>query len=341
MTIIDVAPPPRRSRVRLAFAAALAAALLPPPPAAAESPLAGIWTGTIDYAPAELEIEVLVEIGETAEGALAGTVDVPVAKILYQPLQDVRLDGVEVAFDMPAMRAHGGGAAVHTFRGTLGEDGRAISGTFHGWLERGTRDAPFRLERTGEPGGERLDWGEAQPLRDLSPGGDELAAAFDADRDRVRLLLTLSPTCGVCLSSARIVQRYVLDAVDGPGLAAYVVWGPMLGDEERADAEKATVFLADPRSSHYWTPRHDLAEALGRVVGMPEGEPGWDLFLLYPPGTRWPPGAPPPKPAVTMHVERSLPAEQSLNGEALRRAAEAALAAAGSSEEPAPPAGDR
>lgn len=312
-----------------ALAAVLTAALLAPALAAAESPLSGIWTGTIDYVPAELEIEVLVEIGETAEGALVGTVDVPLAKIQYQPLQDVRLDGSEVAFDMTAMRAHGGGAAIHTFRGRLGKDGRVISGMFHGWLERGTRDAPFRLERTGEPGGERLDWGERPALADLAPGGDELAAAFDADRDRVRLLLTVSPTCGVCLSSTRIVQRYVLDEIGGPGLAAYVVWGRMLGDEERADAEKATAFLADPRSRHWWTPRHDLAEALGRVVGMPEGEPGWDLFLLYPAGTRWPPGAPPPEPAVTMHVERSLPAEQTLNGEELRRAVERALAGAG------------
>jgi hypothetical protein len=328
-------PAGRRAFGRLAAAAAAAAVVLaPPPPAAAGAALAGVWTGTIAYVPAELEIEVLVEIGETADGGLAGTIDVPVAKIEYRPLQALSLDGSAVAFDMP-LQTHAGGSAVYTFRGTLSDDGGEIAGRFHGWLERGTRDAEFRLARTGDPGGERLDWGEPPALADLSPAGAELAAAFDADRERVRLVLMLSPTCGVCLSSARIVQRYVLDAVADERLAAYVVWGPMLGEEERADAERATVFLADERSRHFWTPRHDLAEALGRVLGLPAGEPAWDVYLVYPAGARWPPGAPPPAPATVMHIERSLPAECGLNGEALRRAVEAALAAGGAEAEAA------
>lgn len=321
----------RRWGVGSALVAAAVASALSSPSAAAGSALDGIWAGTITYVPAELEIECLVEIGETAEGGLAGTVDVPVAKIEYQPLRDVTLDGSAVAFDMP-VRAHSGVSAVYTFRGTLGAGGEEITGEFHGWLERGTRDAKFRLTRVGEPGGDRLDWGTPPPLADLSPGGEELAAAFDADRERVRLLLTLSPTCGVCLNSARVVQRYLMDALDDRRLAAYVVWGPMLGEEERADAEKATVFLADPRSRHFWTDRHDLAEALAPVVGLPAGEPAWDVFLLYPAGVRWPPGAAPPAPELVLHIERSLPAEQWFNGEVLRRAVEAALAAAGSEE---------
>lgn len=331
----------RRWQVASAIAtAAVACAALLSPAVAAGSPLEGVWAGTIDYVPGELEIEVLVEIGETADGGLAGTIDVPVAKIEYRPLSDVRLDGSAVAFDMP-VRTHDGGSGVYTFRGTLGEDGRQITGQFHGWLERGTRDAPFRLTRTGDAGGDRLDWGTPTPLTDLSPAGGELAAAFDADRERVRLLLTLSPTCGVCLASARIVQRYVMEGFDDPRLAAYVVWGPMLGDEERADAEKATVFLADPRTRHYWTDRHDLANALAPVVGLPAGEPAWDVFLVYPAGRRWPPGEPPPAPDLVLHVERSLPDEQRFNGEALRRAVEAALAAAPSPDAPAPAAPDR
>lgn len=325
-------------RTAVVAAAALAAALASPPPAAG-SAVDGVWAGTIVYVPAELEIEFLVEIGETAEGELAGTVDVPVAKIAFQPLQDLRLDGREVAFDMP-LRAHSGTSAVYTFRGTLSEDGTEIAGRFHGWLERGTRDADFRLRRTGEPGGERLDWGEPPALADLSPGGAELAAAFDAAHDRVRLLVTLSPTCGVCLNGARIIERYVLDEIDDPRLAVFTLWGPMLGEEERADAERATGFLADPRARHWWTPRHDLAEALGAAIGLPAGEPAWDVYLLYPAGRRWPEGAPPPAPALTMHVGRSLPAEQGFNGEALRRAVEEALAAAAPAE-PAADAGAR
>lgn len=329
-----------RRRRRLALAAAACWAVLwPGSLSAAESAgsaLEGVWSGTIDYVPAELEVEVLVEIGAAAGGGLAGTIDVPVAEIEYRPLSDVRLEGSTVAFDMP-ISTHDGSSRIYTFRGTLGDDGRQITGQFHGWLERGTRDAPFRLTRTGDPGGGRLDWGKPTPLADLSPAGGELAAAFDADRERVRLLVTLSPTCGVCLASARLVERYVMERLDDPRLATYVVWGPMQGEEERADAEKAAVFLADPRARHYWTDRHDLANALAPIVGLPAGEPAWDVFLLYPAGRRWPAGEPPPAPDLVLHVGRSLPDEQRFNGEALRRAVEAALAAA-SAEAPAPAA---
>lgn len=130
-----------------------------------------------------------------------------------------------------------------------------------------------------------------------------------------------------------MVQRYVLDAIDHPGLRLYVVWGPMLGDESREDAGPATAYLQGERVSHFWTGSHELAEALGPVLGLPEGERAWDTFLLYGPGAEWGEGGPPPEPAFVMHVGRSLPPERRMNGEVLAGEVRRLLAAGPAPEE--------
>lgn len=132
----------------------------------------------------------------------------------------------------------------------------------------------------------------------------------------------------MCLASARVVRRYVLDAIDSPDLRFYVVWGPMLGEESREDTGPATVHLAGDRVTHFWTPGHDLAEAFAGVLGLPEGEPAWDTFLLFAPGAAWG-EAGPPAPAFFMHVGRSLPEDRRLDAEILAREARRLLEGGG------------
>lgn len=113
-----------------------------------------------------------------------------------------------------------------------------------------------------------------------------------------------------------MVQRYVFDQVDDPRLHGFLVWGPMLDKEERADAVKATRFLNDTRTTHFWTDDDVLAARFRAPVGLPEEELAWDTFLLFAPGQRW--GETPPRPAFTMHVNKSLPEELRLHGPTLR-----------------------
>lgn len=124
-----------------------------------------------------------------------------------------------------------------------------------------------------------------------------------------------------------MVQRYVFDEVDDPRLHALVVWGPMLGGEERSDALTATPFLDDARSTHLWTSEHDVAEAFRGPAGLPPEELAWDTFLLYAPGTTW--SDEPPAPDLVMHYGKSLPEEQRLHGPTLRQAVERLLSARG------------
>lgn len=122
-----------------------------------------------------------------------------------------------------------------------------------------------------------------------------------------------------------MVQRYILDRVDDPKLRVYVVWGPMLGGEKEEDAREATALIPDPRTVHYWTGEHTLAELLRGTAGLKE-ELAWDTFLLFPPGARW--GDLPPPSAYVMHVgKRGLPPDRRLNGERLLEQVRKLLAA--------------
>lgn len=112
-----------------------------------------------------------------------------------------------------------------------------------------------------------------------------------------------------------MVQRYVFDAIEDPRLHAYVVWGPMLDNEERSDAVEATRFFDDERSTHFWTDDDVLAASFSEPVGLPAGELAWDTFLLFAPGRTW--ADEPPEPAYAMHVGRSLPEERRLHGPTL------------------------
>lgn len=284
--------------------------------AAGTAAFAGLWRGAVIYEEAKKELEVLVELAPAADGSLAGTIDLPSFRIEYRPLEEIAVDGRSISFLFRHDSETRGPGAPFVFEGTLGEDGRTITG---GFTEH-TGTMAFRLERIGDAFTERPSW-ETRPVTPMAAAGDELREAFNRDAGRVRMLLMLSPRCGICLASARMIQRYVFEEVDGPGLAGYVVWGPMLGDETAEHADTATAFLNDPRVGHFWTPEHTLATALSDSVGLPADEPAWDVFLLYPPGAAW--GDKPPKPAVVMHVDRPLPEEQTLDARELHaRAAE-------------------
>lgn len=125
-----------------------------------------------------------------------------------------------------------------------------------------------------------------------------------------------------------MVQRQVFDQVNDPRLHAFVVWGPMQGEEVRDDAVEATRFLDDERTTHFWTTEHAVAARFSAPLGLPEGELAWDTFLLFAPGQTWSEGTT-PQPAFAMHVGRSLPDDRRLHAPSLRQRALGMLAGEG------------
>jgi len=283
----------------------------PSAPASTRLRVDGLWEGTIVYQPGQVELDVTVEVsGEP----LVGTIDVPAQDLRFHPLRAVQVDGSKVAFGYDLVPGKDDPANRFWLRGELAPDGKAIAGEFTGRIHETDLRIPFRLERRGDAGSDRPA-AVKPPLVPLSDRGDELRAAFNRDRDKLRLVMLLSPTCPACLGKAGVTKRYVLDRVKDDGLRVYVVWGPMLGDEKEENARDATALLPDPRVTHFWTATNTVAERFGRAVKLPDGLLGWDTYQLFAPGATW--GDAPPAPARFMQMNKPLPDDLLFNGEKL------------------------
>ena len=161
------------------------------PASAGAERFAGLWRGMIVNKPAELEVEIVVELGPGAGGGLAGTIDVPTSRLSYVPLEGVKVEGERIEFGFRRHSEAFGEGALSRFEGTLGAGGDEIRGEYT--EAGGARRLAFELERAGEAGAPRPE-PVTPPLRALSARGDELRAAFNGDADRVRLLMLMSPT---------------------------------------------------------------------------------------------------------------------------------------------------
>lgn len=298
--------PLRRHLLWLAAIVALAGA--PASAALAENDPTGGWEGVVVFKPAEVEVDVFVELGKAADGNWVGTLDVPVQQLKYYVLHDVSVAGPDVAFKYIDK------IDTSIFRGRLSADGKSIDGEV---LEQGDRH-PFHLtrkERTEPP---------AITLHNLSPSGAELTELFNREANTVRLVVMLSPTCPACAIDARVVERYLMEQVDSSRLRLYVVWGPMGGDEKRQDAERASALVPDRRATQFWTDGSALMEYFRRASGMGlKDEKAWKVFLLYAAGSRWNDA-----PASFMHdLGSPLPPGRRLNGVRLREEVVKLLAA--------------
>lgn len=154
---------------------------------------AGLWAGQILYAPAEIELEVLVELAADAEGNLVGNVDVPSQKMKYYPLTSVTPQGRQITFDFHKDSEKTLNARF-LFEGELSEGGEELSGIFTGWYDdEGRNRVPFELHRVEAAFGERPEPVE-RPLVAFEGPGAEVHKAFNEDVGNVRVVLLLSPT---------------------------------------------------------------------------------------------------------------------------------------------------
>ncbi|MEO2016249.1 MAG: hypothetical protein ABGZ53_17965 [Fuerstiella sp.] len=105
-------------------------------------------------------------------------------------------------------------------------------------------------------------------------------------------------------------------------IKVYVVWTPVLREDDRASVADATALIEDDRVSHFWDGGKSLGLSFGTIVTLPRGRKlAWDVYFAFSADAEW--GDTPPTPADWMHqlgVD-----DQTLDGNKLRVAIEALL----------------
>lgn len=113
-----------------------------------------------------------------------------------------------------------------------------------------------------------------------------------------------------------MVQQQILAAIDDERLRVYVVWTPVLKEDNRQAAVKAKANVTDPRAVHFWDADKSLGTALGEIVTLPRGRTlAWDVYFVFDRDVQW--HDEPPQPAAWMHqlgVD-----ERTLDGDRLAR----------------------
>jgi hypothetical protein len=155
---------------------------------------------------------------------------------------------------------------------------------------------------------------------------EQIKEAFNANSDKPRALLLVSPTCSECVFGAEVVRKSIMDKFASSGVYAIVVWEPMLTpDNEGAARQSSGIFAGVPASQFYDADRHagwayerqrfsrkwDEVEAalprghwLRQVTDRkPEPAPEWDVYMLFKPGVRWASQVPKPD-AFIRHIGR-------------------------------------
>lgn len=155
---------------------------------------------------------------------------------------------------------------------------------------------------------------------------DQIKSAFNANSDKPRALLLVSPTCSECVYGAEVVRKSIMDRFAASGVYAIVVWEPMLKpDNEAAARHSSGIFAGVPASQFYdpdrragWAfereqfsrkwdevesalpPDHWLRDVTDK---KPKPSPEWDVYMLFKPGARWESQAPKPD-AFIRHIGR-------------------------------------
>ena len=118
------------------------------------------------------------------------------------------------------------------------------------------------------------------------------------------------------------MQKKILEAVKNTNLKAYVVWTPVLQEDDRQAAIKAVQRVSDDRATHFWDADKSLGFLLGKTVVLPrQRKLAWDVYFVFDRSAKW--DEAPPEPTDWMHqLGRD---ERSLDGEKLRKVVEVLL----------------
>ncbi len=126
---------------------------------------------------------------------------------------------------------------------------------------------------------------------------EDLRRAFNQAADAVRLLAVVSPTCPLCLAGYAAL-RSLLDCFPAAPLQAFVVWIPMLPEDDAEAAAEAAVPEDPRRLLQGWDAGRRIGNLFEQSLALTRT--AWDVYLVYAPGVVWE-GDLPPAPSFWMH----------------------------------------
>ena len=119
-----------------------------------------------------------------------------------------------------------------------------------------------------------------------------------------------------------MVQDNVLAKLNNDTLRVYVVWTPVLREDNRMAARQSVASITDGRATHFWDEDKSLGLSFGKLVTLPrKRELAWDVYFVFDEQSEW--RETPPKATDWMH-QLGLD-ERLLNGDKLRQSVEKLL----------------
>ena len=113
-------------------------------------------------------------------------------------------------------------------------------------------------------------------------------------------------------------MQHALEQIPSADVKVYVVWEPILPWDREGAAKENRGLVTDRRASHFWARDLELAKRFQGPIRL-EGEPAWDVYLLYDSEASWS-GESVPVPADFMHqLAGRLPDDKMLDEPALTR----------------------
>jgi CubicO group peptidase (beta-lactamase class C family) len=154
----------RKAIVAITFSLLCLICLNPSSYSAAQIDISGTWDGTIAVPGTELGITI--EFDRMDDSTFSGAIDIPLQGAKDLPLDNIKVAGTTITFDLPGVP---GGPQ---FNGTITEDGQEIAGDF----SQGGATFPFHLQRKNAGT-------LAKEADELAAGLAEVRAFIDSTRE--------------------------------------------------------------------------------------------------------------------------------------------------------------
>ena len=128
---------------------------------------------------------------------------------------------------------------------------------------------------------------------------DPLKDQFNNNKEKIRFLALLSPTCPLWRDQgARAIHDTIITKFPDADIAASIVWIPILNKDSIDTALPSVKYLSDKRFQHFYDHDQIAGKAVAESIGW-DGHVAWDIYLLYAPHTGW--NKVPPAPESWMH----------------------------------------